>query len=178
MDTLQKISSDELTDQPVEEIIDAKIINTSDGKLHNEIIAKKTIKFQNQDTILYIFPESLRVNSFKNDILESDLIADSATLKENPGLFFTAIGNVVARNLITKKRMETDGPLYWDAKNKTIETNVYTEIYTETDTIYAKYGIFSDDGFKEIEMRGQSGVVFKEFKKQPSDSISTNNTTN
>jgi len=178
MDTLEKISSDELADQPVEEIIDAKIINTSDGKLHNEMIAKKTIKYQDKDTILYIFPESLRVNSFKNDILESDLIADSATLKENPGLFFTAMGNVVARNVITKKRLETDGPLFWDAKNKTIETNVYTEIYTETDTIYAKYGIFSDDQFKEIEMRGQSGVVFKEFKKQQSDSIAINDTTN
>ncbi|MDR3245145.1 MAG: LPS export ABC transporter periplasmic protein LptC [Prevotellaceae bacterium] len=166
MDTLQKISADELIDQPVEEVIDAKVIYTSDGKLRNEVIAKKTVKYQVGDSSLYIFPEGLRVNSFKDSIPESDLVADSATLRDDRSLFFTAIGNVVARNIITKKRLETDGPLYWNQKNKTIETNVYTEVYTETDTIYAKYGLFSDDQFKEVEMRGQSGVVFKEFGKR------------
>jgi lipopolysaccharide export system protein LptC len=170
-DTLQKISSGELDDQPIEEVINMKLIYTSDGKLRNELTAKKTVKYENGDTILYLFPEGIYINSYKDSIPESDLIADSATLNDCKGLFFTAIGNVVARNFVTKKKLVTDGPLYWDEKNKTIETNVYTEIYTETDTIYAKYGILSDDRFREVEMRGQSGVVFKNFKKQRADSI-------
>lgn len=177
-DTLEKISSGELADQPVEEIINVKLIYTSDGKLRNEVTAKKTVKYQNKDTVIYIFPQGIYINSYKDSIPESDLVADSATLNDNRGLFFTAIGNVVARNFITKKKLMTEGPLYWDEKNKTIETNVYTEIYSDADTIYAKYGIFSDDRFKEVEMRGQSGVVFKEFKKQHTDSTDTHKTIN
>jgi lipopolysaccharide export system protein LptC len=164
VDTLQKISSGELIDQPVEVVINAKMRYSSDGKLRNEMIAKKALKYQKEDTVLYIFPEGLYVVSYKDSIPESDLVADSATLNDYHGMLFTAIGNVIARNLLTKKKLVTDGPLFWNEKNKTIETKVYTEIYSETDTIYAKYGIFSDDRFKEVEMRGQSGVVFKEFK--------------
>ncbi|MDR2026004.1 MAG: LPS export ABC transporter periplasmic protein LptC [Prevotellaceae bacterium] len=170
VDTLQKISSGELIDQPVEEVINVKLIYTSDGKLRNELTARKAIKYQTGDTVTYIFPEGIHINSYKDSIPESDLVADSATLEDDRGMFFTAIGNVVARNFITNKKLVTDGPLYWNEKNRTIETNVYTEIYSETDTIYAKYGIFSDDRFKEVEMRGQSGVVYKEVKQRHTDS--------
>jgi lipopolysaccharide export system protein LptC len=181
-DTLQKISQDELTDQPIEEIIDVRLIYTSNGKLRNEMTATRTIKYQSEDTVLYLFPEGIYIKSYKDSIPESDLTADSASLNDQHGLFFTAVGNVVARNLLTKKKLITEGPLYWDERKKTIETSVYTEIYTVTDTIYAKYGILSDDKFKEMEMRGQSGVVFKEFRKQradttenhPADQLQTN----
>jgi lipopolysaccharide export system protein LptC len=170
VDTLQKISSGDLADQPVEEVINVKLVYTSNGALRNEVTAKKAIKYQTGDSSLYIFPEGIYIMSFKDGVQESDLIADSATLNDNRGMLFTAIGNVVARNILTKKRLITDGPLYWNEKGKTIETNVYTEIYSESDTIYARQGIFSDDRFKEVEMRGQSGVVFKEFRKRPADS--------
>jgi LPS export ABC transporter protein LptC len=171
VDTLQKISSGELADKPTEEIINMKLIYSSDGKLRNEMIAEKTIKYQNGDTILYVFPKGIYIISYKDSIPESDLVADSATLNDSRGMLFTATGNVVARNLLTKKKLMTEGPLVWDGKNKTIETKVYTEIYSEMDTIYAKYGIFSDDQFKEVEMRGQSGIFYKEFKKQQTDTI-------
>jgi lipopolysaccharide export system protein LptC len=170
VDTLQKISSGELADQPVEEIIDVKLIYTSNGALRNEVTAKKAVKYQNGDSILYVFPEGIYIISFKDSIPESDLVADSATLTDYHGMLFTAIGNVVARNILANKKLITDGPLYWNEKDKTIETKVYTEIYTESDTIYAKQGIFSDDSFKEVEMRKQSGVVFKEFRQRQTDS--------
>jgi hypothetical protein len=170
VDTLQKISSGELSDQPVEEVINVKLIYTSNGTLRNEVRAKKAVKYQNGDSILYVFPEGIYIVSFKDDIPESDLVADSATLNDYRGMLFTAIGNVVARNILANKKLITDGPLYWNEKDKTIETKVYSEIYSESDTIYAKYGIFSDDRFKEIEMRGQSGVVFKEFRQRQTDS--------
>jgi hypothetical protein len=169
MDTLQKISAGELADQPIEEVINVKLIYTSNGALRNEMTAPKAIKYQNGDSILYIFPKGIHVISYKDNIPESDLIADSATLNDYHGMLFTAVGNVVARNILAKKKLITDGPLYWNEKNKTIETKVYTEIYSKADTVYAKYGIFSDDRFKEVEMRGQSGVVYKEPRKQQVD---------
>ncbi|MDR1582008.1 MAG: LPS export ABC transporter periplasmic protein LptC [Prevotellaceae bacterium] len=164
VDTLQKISSGELIDQPVEEVIDVKLIYSSDGKLRNEMISEKAVKYQKDDTVLYIFPKGIYVISYKDSIPESDLVADSATLHDCNGMIFIAKGNVIARNILTKKKLMTDGPLFWNEKDKTIETKVYTEIYSETDTIYAKYGVFSDDRFKEVEMRGQSGVIFKEVR--------------
>jgi hypothetical protein len=170
VDTLQKISSGELADQPVEEVIDVKLIYTSNGVLRNEVTAKKVVKYQNGDSILYIFPEGIYIISYKDSIPESDLIADSATLNDNHGMLFTAIGNVVARNILTKKKLITDGPLYWTEKTKTIETKVYTKVYSGTDTSYAKGGIFSDDSFKEIKLRGQSGVFYEEPRKRPADS--------
>jgi hypothetical protein len=173
VDTLQKISSGELDDQPVEEVINVKLVYTSEGRLRNEVTAKKAIKYQTGDSIRYIFPMGIYIKSYKDSIPESDLVADSATLDDYRGMMlFTATGNVVARNFITNKELDTGGPLRWDGKNKTIETNVYTEIYSETDTIYAKYGIFSDDRFKEVDIRGQSGIIYKEFtRQQRADSI-------
>lgn len=159
-DTLQKISSAEILERPEEEIQDLKIIYTSEGNLSNVVIAQKALMLRINDTALYIFPEGLYVASYKDSVMESDLKADSATLRENPN-FFTAVGNVVARNVKTKKRMETEGPLHWHSGEKTIETNVYSTIYTETDTIYAKNGIFSDDKFTNVLLRKQSGTVFK-----------------
>jgi hypothetical protein len=170
VDTLQKISSGELVDQPVEEVIDVKLIYTSNGALRNEVKAKRVIKYQNGDSISYIFPEGIYIISFKDSIPESDLIADSATLDDYQGMLFTAIGNVVARNINANKRLITDGPLYWNGKDKTIETKVYTEIYSGPDTNYTKYGVFSDDQFKKIVMRGQYGVLYKEPIKRSVDS--------
>jgi hypothetical protein len=159
-DTLQKISSTEILERPEEEIQNLKIVYTSEGKLTNVVIAEKALMLRINDTALYIFPEGLYVASYRDSIMESDLKADSATLKENPN-FFTAVGNVVARNVRTGKRMETEGPLYWHSGDKTIETKVYSTIYTQTDTIYAKNGIFSDDKFTNVLLRKQSGTVFK-----------------
>jgi hypothetical protein len=169
VDTLEKISPGELADQPVEEVINVKIVSSSSGMIRNEMTAPKAIKYQSGDSILYIFPKGIYIISYKDSIPESDLVADSATLNDYHGMLFTAFGNVVARNILTKKKLMTDGPLFWDEKNKIIETKVYTKIYSETDTIYTKYGILSDDKFKEVEMRGQSGVVYKEFGKQQTD---------
>jgi LPS export ABC transporter protein LptC len=169
-DTLQKISSGELIDRPTEEIINVKLVYTYDGQLRNEMTARKAVKYQNGDTVLYIFPEGIHMISYKDSIPESDLVADSATLNDCQGLLFTAIGNVVAKNIITNKKLITDGPLFWDEKNKTVETKVYSEIYSETDTIYAKYGVFADDRFREVEMRGQSGVMYRDVQKQQTDS--------
>jgi hypothetical protein len=170
VDTLQKISAGDLVDQPVEEIIDVKLIYTSNGALRSEVTAKRAIKYQTGDSILYIFPEGIYILSYKDGIPESDLIADSATLNDSHGMLFTAIGNVVARNIQTKKELITEGPLYWNEKNKTIETKVYTKIYSAPDTSYMTDGIFSDDRFKNLEMRGQSGVVYKTTKKRAADS--------
>jgi hypothetical protein len=170
VDTLQKISSGELADQPVEEIIDVKLIYTSNGELRNEVMAKRAVKYQNGDSILYVFPEGIYIVSFKDSIPESDLVADSATLDDYRGMLFTAIGNVVARNLVANKKLITDGPLYWNEKDKTIKTKVYTEIYTESDTTYAEQGLFSDDQFKKIELKKHSGVLYKEFRQRQTDS--------
>ncbi|MDR2425245.1 MAG: hypothetical protein LBD59_11090 [Prevotellaceae bacterium] len=163
-DTVEKVSYAEILERPEEEAKNLKIIYTNKGILINEVFAKTAIMNKRNDTALYIFPEGLHVNSYKMmdsvNVLETTLVADSATLKEKPN-FFTAIGNVVARNLLTKKRLETEGPLYWDEKNKTIETFVFSTIYTETDTIYAKSGISSDDAFRDVLIRQQSGVVLK-----------------
>jgi hypothetical protein len=166
VDTLQKISSGELIDQPTEEVINVKMIYTSDGKLRNEVLAPKAIKYQTGDTVLYIFPKGIHIISYKDSIPESDLVADSATLDDSGGMLFTATGNVVARNFLTKKKLITDGPLFWNGKDKTIETKVYSEIYSETDTSYTTRGVFSDDQFNKIELRGHSGTFYKEFRKQ------------
>ena len=163
-DTVEKVSDSEILERPEEEAKNLKIRYTNRGILVNEVFAKTAIMNKRNDTVLYIFPEGLHVNSYKMvdsvNTLETTLIADSATLKEKPN-FFTAIGNVVARNLITKKRLETDGPLYWDEQNKMIETFVFSTIYTETDTIYAKNGVSSDDAFRDVLIRQQSGTILK-----------------
>ncbi|MDR0558647.1 MAG: hypothetical protein LBG92_00610 [Prevotellaceae bacterium] len=155
-DTLQKVSSDEILERPTEETKNMRIISTSNGRLRNTIFAKTAITLREKDTVLHICPDGLYIASYKDSLLESTLIADSATIRENP-VFFTATGNVVATNLLENKRLETEGPLFWNSQKKTIEVFVFSTIYTPTDTTYA-HEIRSDDKFEKTLLKKQSGV--------------------
>jgi lipopolysaccharide export system protein LptC len=158
------ISSDEVKDMPSEHI-DSLVIISSDnkGEMRYRIVAKVANKYRFVDTPYYNFPCGLYSSSFTNGMLEADIVADSAVMRTNPD-FFTAYGNVVVRNLLKNTRMETQGPLYWDATQKTIYTSVYAIVYTPTDTFPAHKGLITDDHFRNPVFYGvREGLVYREF---------------
>jgi len=169
-DTLQKVASEEITSRPAEEIKNLKILRTVNGDIRNEISAATAILYKENDTALYVFPNRFYVNSYENYKLSSDLVADSASFKEDPG-FFTAVGNVVMRDIPSKQRLETQGPFYWNLAKDSLVTFVYTVIYRADDTIVAKDGLLSDSKFTDILLRNHSGVIFHEFEQTSADSV-------
>jgi hypothetical protein len=173
--TLQKVAGTEITERPTQEVENLTMRYTADGKLRNILTTKLAWIYVNGDTTTYICPKGLYIRSFSDTVLVSDLRADSAVLKANPYNYFTAWGNVVSRNYLTNKRMITDGPMFWDEKAHTIETKVFSTIYNDLDTIYARYGIFSDDQFLNLQLHGQSGVVFKNLSPESGNSNDTAN---
>ena len=147
-DKIQTVSSDEVAGIPSERVDSLTILTTENGKMRYRVIAKTADRRRLADTPYYDFPHGLYAASFTEDgTLESDIVADSASLRPNPD-FFTSYGNVVVRNSAKSTRVETQGPLYWDASKKAIYTNVYAVVYTPTDTVPAYKGLTSDDKLK------------------------------
>lgn len=171
-DTVEKVSAEQIANQPTQEIKNLNALYTISGNLRNKLISAHVRQFQKGDSSIYTFSGGFYIASYNDSVMESDLKSDSASLAENP-YYFTALGNVIARSVIKNERLETEGPLYWDSQKKTIETHVYSVIYRTEDTIYAQNGLFADDQFKSIVLKKQSGVFFREFEKTPKDSLTS-----
>ena len=153
-DKIQTVSSDEVAGIPSERADSLTIVSTENGKIRYKIVAKTADRYQSADTPYYDFPHGLYAASFTDDgALESDIVADSASLRPNPD-FFTSYGNVVVKNAVKSTRVETQGPLYWDAAKKTIYTDEYAVVYTPTDTVPAHKGLITDDQLKNTVFYG------------------------
>ncbi|MDR2562973.1 MAG: hypothetical protein LBC98_03420 [Prevotellaceae bacterium] len=163
-DKIQTISSDEVAGIPAERIDSMTIMTTENGKIRYRVIAKTADRLRLADTPYYNFPHGLYAASFSEDgSMESDIVADSASLRSNPD-FFTSYGNVVIRNSPKNTRVETQGPLYWDAAKKAIYTNVYAVVYTLADTVPAYKGLITDDKLKNtIFYSVKDGTVNRVF---------------
>ena len=168
---LQKISTDEIANLPAEQADSLRIRYTEDGKLKNEIFAKTAKRYRFVDTPYYEFPHGIYAATYNNDEPETDVVADSVIMQQNPENFFIAYGNVVVRNMKKNTKMETQGPLYWDTGAKKIYTDAYAVIFSAGDTIKAYDGLTSDDQFHLYELRTlRQGVVYKEFEKREHES--------
>jgi lipopolysaccharide export system protein LptC len=163
-DKIQTVSSDEVAGIPSERADSLTIVSTENGKVRYKIVAKTADRYQSADTPYYDFPHGLYAASFTEDgALESDIVADSASLRPNPD-FFTSYGNVIVKNEIKSTRVETQGPLYWDAAKKTIYTDEYAVVYTPTDTVPAHKGLITDDQLKNTVFYGViQGAVNRVF---------------
>ena len=107
-------------EQAIEQIKEAELLHTENGKIRVRIVANKIERFQNQQPGL-IFSEDMEVY-FYNDSseLQSTLMANDASIDEDTKIML-AKNNVILTGSDDKK-LETE-ELVWDEKQEKIYTN-------------------------------------------------------
>lgn len=105
-----------------------------------------------------VFPEGIEVE-FYNDagLLESTIIAGYAEHWEEESLW-RARDSVVARNLISGERLDTE-ELYWNEKDKKIYSQVFTKITNEDGIYFGEKGFESDQDLENYKLIGSRGDV-------------------
>lgn len=175
-------TSIDIASYPSLEIKNLKVLRTVNGSLKYELHADEVDYFQYADTPYYSFPKGLYGISFTPvmdsmiSVASADLIADKAIYKQSPD-FFEAYHNVVARNLISIQRLETD-TLYWDSRKTydAIYSHSPSVVMTPRDTFPALGGFYTDNQFSSptlLKLKG--GVTHVEMT--PTDSTSNNRST-
>jgi len=134
--------------QPIEQIKEAKLIHTENGKVKVRLVASRIERFQNIQPAL-IFSNHLEVY-FYNDSsqLQSTLMSDYASIDEEKKI-------MIAQNNVTlissdDKKLETD-ELTWDEKKNKIYTDKKVKITTGKEVIYGE-GFTSTPDFKKYSI--------------------------
>jgi LPS export ABC transporter protein LptC len=106
----------------------------------------------------YEFPAGLEVVFYdKESNPESKITAGYAKYFEEKNLW-EARDSVVARNLKTSERLETE-QLFWDMNKKTVYSEVFTKITNVDGVYYGEKGFEATQDMKKYKLIGSSGSV-------------------
>ena len=135
-------------EQPIEEIIDATLVHTENGKIKIKIEADKIERFQDQQPGL-IFSEKMEVY-FYNDSseLQSTLMANYASIDEDTKIMLAQNNVVLTSN--DDKKLETE-ELVWDEKQEKIYTDKKVKITTGKEVVYGE-GFTSNSDFSKYSI--------------------------
>lgn len=155
---VQEFVSDK--EQAIEQIKEAELLHTENGKIKVRIIAGKIERFQNMQPQL-IFSENLEVY-FYNDSsqLQSTLKADDGSIDEEKKIMLAQ--NNVELVSSDDKRLETE-ELVWDEKNNKIYTDKKVKITTGKEVIYGE-GFTSNPDFTKYSITKIHGTF--DFKSE------------
>lgn len=102
------------------------------------------------------FPEGIEVMFYNDEeVLESKLTAGYAKQWEEQ-LLWKASDSVVAENLLTGERLDTE-ELFWNEEKKRIYSVVFTKIATEDGVFYGEKGFESDQDLDNYQLIGSGG---------------------
>ena len=135
-------------EKAIEQITEAELLHTENGKIKVRIVANKIERFQNQQPGL-IFSKYMEVY-FYNDSsdLRSTLMANDASIDEDKKIML-AQNNVVLTS-VDDKRLETE-ELVWDEKQDKIYTDKKVKIIIGNEVIYGE-GFISNPDFSEYSI--------------------------
>jgi len=135
-------------EQAIEQIKEAELVHTENGKIKVRILADKIERFQKQQPGL-IFSEKIEVYFYNySSELQSTLMANDASIDEDKKIML-AQNNVVLTSSDNKK-LETD-ELIWDEKQNKIYTDKKVKITTGKEVVYGE-GFTSNADFSQYSI--------------------------
>lgn len=137
---------------------DIEVIYSDSSMVKVQLYAGKLLQYNNAEKPYSEFPEGLTVHFYDDSLrVESEIRADFAHYNHEEKLWH-ATGNVVARNLKTGERLDSE-ELYWDEEKETIYSNTFTRIQNENGTFYGENGFKSNQSMTQYTLIGSRGVV-------------------
>ncbi len=140
--------------QSVEEILDAELLHTEEGRLRVKIIAEKIERFTKKEPSI-IFSENLAIYFYDHfEKIQSTLYSQDAEIDKEKNIML--VYNDVELISCDNKSLETE-ELIWDQTNNKIYTDKNVKIITGEDTIYGE-GFISNPDFTRYEILNIKGT--------------------
>ncbi|MBN2486221.1 MAG: LPS export ABC transporter periplasmic protein LptC [Bacteroidales bacterium] len=131
---------------------------TDSGKLQLQFNTPELKRFMHKNNPYYEFPKGIEVFFYdENEQLESIITANYSLYKENTQIW-EARDSVVARNIQTGERIDTE-QLFWDQPKKLIYSNVFTKIIDSDGVHYGERGFEAAQDLSHYKLIGGSGTV-------------------
>lgn len=155
---INTINASDMSEAPLQRVSGMFAVQTSNGDVQMRMEARVMEHYETDSSQVDIFPSGFAVYSYKDDILESLIMADIArhtTMKQGvQDEKWEAFGNVVIHNVVKAETMETD-TLYWDRRKSEIYTDSYVKMYSGSGFMQG-YGMRSDD-------RARNSILLRPF---------------
>ncbi len=104
-----------------------------------------------------VFPNGVEIDMFtETGVKKTSLVADSAVFLQKENIY-RVMGNVVARNLLEDKQLESD-LLNWDKNSEEIYTDAPVKIITDGQILTGK-GLKAKQDFSEYEILEPEGAI-------------------
>jgi LPS export ABC transporter protein LptC len=131
---------------------------TDTGKLQLKFSTTVLEYFDKVEEPYYEFPEGVEVIFYDEfEEVKSIITANYSIYYENPQLW-EARDSVVARNIQTGEKLETE-ELFWDQVKKQIYSTVFTKITNEDGVYYGEKGFEAAQDLSSYRLIGSSGTV-------------------
>ena len=135
-------------EQAIEQIKEAELLHTENGKMKVRIVANKIERFQDQQPGL-IFSERMEVYFYNDSCeLQSTLMANDASIDEDTKIMLAQNNVILTSN--DDKKLETE-ELLWDEKQEKIYTDKKVKITTGKEVIYGE-GFTSNSDFSQYSI--------------------------
>tara|TARA_B100001121_G_scaffold274620_1_gene262502 strand:+ start:818 stop:1336 length:519 start_codon:yes stop_codon:yes gene_type:complete len=138
---------------PAEEMTDAEILHTKDGKLKVKISANKITRYKEKEPNI-IFSDSLMVTFYDDSSNIESILKSEKAFIDNKKNIMLAAGNVILTNNINMLNSEE---LIWDRQKNIIYTEEKVKIQTKKELILGE-GFKSNPNFTKYEITKISGI--------------------
>jgi LPS export ABC transporter protein LptC len=131
---------------------------TDTGKLQMKFFTPVLNHYTNTEKPYYEFPAGIEVNFYdENEKISSTITAKYTILMEDSQLW-EARDSVVARNIETGEKIETE-QMFWDQAKQRIYSKVFTKITNEDGIYYGEKGFEATQDLTYYRLIGSTGTV-------------------
>lgn len=137
---------------------DVEIMLHDSGYLKGKIIAPEVNKYNRVDEPYIEFPKGLKVYFYDPDQNEEKYVQAEYAIYYQRDEFWELRNEVVAENLITGEKLETD-QLFWDQENEVIFSEKFSKITNEDGIFYGENGFDASQDLTHWTLKGSKGTA-------------------
>ncbi|MBN2481752.1 MAG: LPS export ABC transporter periplasmic protein LptC [Bacteroidales bacterium] len=138
---------------------DVEIVYHDSGMMQGRIITPELNRYDRVEEPYIEFPQGLKVYFYDGDLdVESYIQANYAIFNQKTELW-EARNNVVAENLFTGEKLETD-QLFWDQENRAVYSEKFSKITNKDGVFYGEDGFDANEDLTQLTLKGARGTAY------------------
>ncbi len=137
---------------------DVEIMLHDSGYLKGKIVAPVVNKYDRVDEPYIEFPQGLKVYFYDPDQNEEKYVQAEYAIYYQRDEFWELRNKVVAENLITGEKLETD-QLFWDQENEVIYSEKFSKITNDDGIFYGENGFDASQDLTHWTLKGSKGTA-------------------
>ena len=135
-----------------------EIIYSDSGKVKVKLTADEIKRFSKVEKPFIEFPKGIDVTFFNDTLGVSAHLTAGYAIYYNEAKLWEARGNVIARDLVEGKQLNSE-ELFWDEEKGKIYSNIFSRIETKDGIFYGQNGFEANQNLTWYKLIGTSGTV-------------------